>query len=204
MQATDDALPRSLPRCAWASGPDARMREYHDREWGTPSRDERHLFEMLILEGFQAGLSWKTILDKREAFRRAFSGFDPARVAAFTDDDAQRIMADPGIVRNRLKIRAAVLNAQIFLEIQKEFGSFAAYLDAFVKMYPPSLAPAPVPVTTELGDALSRDLVRRGMRFAGPVVICSFLHAVGVLFGHEPGCFRATTNEGEQPWTSDP
>ncbi len=187
----EHAVNDALPRCAWAGAPGTAMRDYHDREWGVPSRDGRHLFEMLILEGFQAGLSWSTILNKREAFRTAFEGFIPEKVAAFNEADIARLMGDPGIIRNRRKIEAAIRNAQIYLEIEKEFGSFASYMDTFVKAYPPARGPAAVPVTTPLGDALSRDLVRRGMRFAGPVVICAYLHAVGVLDGHEPGCHRA-------------
>ena len=163
-----------LPRCAWARGADPLTLAYHDGEWGQPSRDDRHLFEMLILEGFQAGLSWRTILWKREAFRRAFDGFDPARVAGYGDTTIDALMADPGIVRNRLKIRATVRNARAFLQIQRDCGSFSDYLWNWVGGEPLVLQTERMPVRTELSDRLSADLRRRGMAFVGAIVY-SFL-----------------------------
>lgn len=191
----DGTYPDSLPRCAWACGPDALMRYYHDAEWGTPIRDERRLFEALILDGFQAGLSWRTILYKREAFRAAFDHFDAEKIAAYTAEDVERLMQNPGIVRNRAKIRAAIKNARVFLDIQKEFGSFADYLTGFVRQYPGP--DNPEATTAPAGDAASRDLVLRGMRFAGPIVVFEVLRAVGLLPSHAPGCFRYETNKGE-------
>ncbi len=179
-----------LPRCAWSRGGDALYTAYHDREWGRPSFQDRHLFEMLILEGFQAGLSWRTILNKRGAFREAFDGFDPERVARYGEDKTAGLMQDPGIVRNLLKIRSAVRNAQIFLSIQMEHGSFSNYLWGWVDNTPVLPGPGPVPTQTPLSDAISRDLSRRGMRFVGSVIVYSFLQAVGVVNDHEPGCFR--------------
>ena len=179
-----------LPRCAWARGGDTLYIAYHDGEWGTPSFQDRHLFEMLILEGFQAGLSWRTILFKREAFRQAFDGFDPEKVARYGPEKTDELMQNQGIVRNRLKILSAAGNAQAFLSIQKEYGSFSDYLWGWVDKKPVMLESGPVPTKTPLSDAISFDLKRRGMRFVGSVIIYSFLQAVGVVNDHEPGCFR--------------
>lgn len=176
-------------RCAWVPAGDALYTAYHDWEWGRPSRDDRHLFEMLVLEGFQAGLSWRTILSKRPAFRVAFDGFDPEKVARYDETKLERLMNNPGIVRNRLKIRAAVSNAQAFLEIAREYGSFSAYLWGFVNNEPIGLATLPVPARTPLSDRVSGDLKHRGMRFAGSTIIYAYLQAVGVVNDHEPGCF---------------
>ncbi len=185
-----DARPEGRPRCAWARGRDEAYVRYHDLEWGTPSFDDRHLFEMLVLEGFQAGLSWQTILSKREAFRTAFFGFDPERVARMDENDAGRLMQNPGIVRNRRKIAAAARNAQVFLEIQSEYGRFSDYLWGWTDGRPLVLSGLPVPCESPLSSALSRDLKRRGMAFVGSVIVYSFLQAVGVVNDHEPGCFR--------------
>ena len=170
------------------------MLAYHDEEWGVPVHDDRELFERLALESFQAGLSWQTILNKREAFRAAFRGFDPAIVAAFDVDDRTRLMADAGIVRNRAKIDATIENARVLLALAAEFGSFDAYLQSKVPG-PPATLPrtaigGSIPATTPASDALSADLKRRGMRFVGSTVVYSFMQSVGLVDDHLPGCFR--------------
>ena len=170
------------------------MVAYHDDEWGTPVHDDTELFERLALESFQAGLSWSTILRKREAFRSAFRGFDPRVVAAFTDADRDRLMADAGIVRNRAKIDATIGNAVAFLETAAEFGSFDAYLATMVPRpparLPPTAASGEVPATTPASDALSADLKRRGFRFVGPTVCYAFMQACGLVNDHVMSCFR--------------
>jgi DNA-3-methyladenine glycosylase I len=194
---TDLAFDPTLPRCVWSgiSGakPDLEMVRYHDEEWGTPCHDDIELFERLALESFQAGLSWSTILHKRDAFRRAFRGFDPAVVARFDDDDRARLMADAGIVRNRAKIEATIGNAIAWLATAAEFGSVDAY---FLKMVPgaplrrdPRVAEAPS--RTELSDALSADLRGRGFRFVGSTVVYAFMQSVGLVDDHQAECFRA-------------
>lgn len=180
------------PRCAWA-GTDSIYQRYHDEEWGVPVHDDRRLFEMLILEGAQAGLAWITILRKREAYRKAFEGFDPRRVAAFDAARIEALLQDPGIVRNRLKIGSAVDNAKAFLKVQAEFGSFDAYLWPFVGgrpriNHPKSLAE--VPAVTPEAEALSKDLKRRGFRFVGPTIIYAFMQAVGMVDDHVASCWR--------------
>jgi DNA-3-methyladenine glycosylase I len=180
------------PRCGWA-GTDPLYQRYHDEEWGVPLHDDRHLFEMLILEGAQAGLAWITILRKREAYRRAFEGFDPARVAAFDEARLQALLQDPGLVRNRLKLASAVGNAKAFLAVQAEFGSFDAYLWGFVGGAPRVNAwkgLAEVPAVTPEAEALSRDLKRRGFRFVGPTIVYAFMQAVGMVDDHVAGCWR--------------
>ena len=176
-------------RCRWADPSSELYIAYHDREWGRPEHDDQKLFEMLILEGFQAGLSWITILKKREAFRRAFDGFDPAVVAAYGSEKLEALMTDPGIVRNRRKIEAAVTNASVFLEIQKEFGSFDHYLWGFTQGQIILNTDDTVRASSELSDCISADLKRRGMKFVGTVIIYSFLQAVGVVNDHETGCW---------------
>jgi DNA-3-methyladenine glycosylase I len=170
------------------------MVEYHDTEWGIPTHDDRELFERLALESFQAGLSWSTILNKRDAFRAAFRGFDPAVVAGFDDDDRARLMADAGIVRNRAKIDATIGNAAGVLELAREFGSFDAYLASMVPRPPARMAPGStgddVPATTPISDALSKDLRRRGFRFVGSTIVYAFMQSVGLVDDHLPGCFR--------------
>jgi DNA-3-methyladenine glycosylase I len=181
-----------MTRCAWCLGSDAYVR-YHDTEWGVPVHDERPLFEMLILEGAQAGLSWSTILARRETYRAAYEGFDPARVAAYTEADQARLLQDPGIVRNRAKVAASVTNAQAFLAVQAEHGSFDAYLWAWVEGRPVQNAwPAigDLPAETPLSKALSKDLARRGFRFVGPTIMYAFMQAVGVVNDHVTDCFR--------------
>ena len=169
------------------------MLAYHDEEWGVPSRDDRHLFELLTLEGAQAGLSWLTILRKRGGYRTAFADFDAERVARFTQRDVERLLGDPGIVRNRLKVESAILNAARILEIREEYGSFADYLWSFVDGRPVvggwrSLAK--LPAETELSRELSRDLKRRGFRFVGPTICYAFMQSVGLVNDHTVDCFR--------------
>jgi DNA-3-methyladenine glycosylase I len=169
------------------------MLAHHDEEWGTPSHDDRHLFELLTLEGAQAGLSWSTILNKREGYRRAFAGFDPAVVARFTAKDVERLLADPGIVRNRLKVESTVNNAARVLEVQGADGSLDAYLWGFVDGAPivnnwRSLSE--IPAETELSKAISKDLKKRGFRFVGPTVIYAFMQSVGMVDDHTVDCFR--------------
>jgi DNA-3-methyladenine glycosylase I len=186
-------MPMAVTRCEWAEGASEAMLAYHDEEWGVPSHDDRHLYELLTLEGAQAGLSWSTILGKREGYRRAFAGFDPAAVARFGSVDVERLLADPGIVRNRLKVESTVANAAAVLAVQVEHGSLDAYLWEFVGGEPivgrwRSLAE--LPAETDLSRALSRDLKRRGFRFVGPTVCYAFMQAVGLVNDHTTGCFR--------------
>lgn len=179
-------------RCLWARTPASIA--YHDREWGTPVHDDCILFEFLVLEGAQAGLSWETILSKRDAYRTAFAGFDPAQVAAFDDSDRGRLIADAGIVRNRAKIEAAIGNARALLEAAREFGTFDAFLWRYVEGVPLRNRPrstADVPATTPLAEKLSRDLRARGFRFIGPTIVYSFMQAVGLVDDHIATCFRA-------------
>jgi DNA-3-methyladenine glycosylase I len=177
-------------RCSWAKTP--LSIEYHDREWGVPVHDDRMLFEFLILEGAQAGLSWETILRKRESYRRAFDNFDAAKIAGYGQRRVEKLLGDEGIIRNRLKIAAAIQNAKAFLNVQKEFGSFDAYVWRFVDGKPlRRKRNAPVPVTTAESVALSRDLTRRGFKFVGPTICYSFMQAVGMVNDHDQTCFRA-------------
>ena len=169
------------------------MLAHHDEEWGVPSHDDRHLFEMLTLEGAQAGLSWSTILRKREGYRRAFAGFDPATVAGFGSRDVERLLADPGIVRNRLKVESTVNNAARVLDVQDDLGSFDAYLWAFVDGEPivnSWRTLAELPSETELSSAITKDLKRRGFRFVGPTVVYAFMQSVGMVNDHTVDCFR--------------
>jgi DNA-3-methyladenine glycosylase I len=170
------------------------MQAYHDTEWGIPVTGDVELFERLSLEGFQAGLSWQTILNKRDAFRTAFRGFDPAAVGAFDEADRARLMADAGIVRNRAKIAATIGNARAFQAVVAEFGSFDAYLASIVPR-PPARLPAratvaDIPATTAVSDELSKDLRRRGFRFVGSTIVYAFMQSVGLVDDHLPGCFR--------------
>ena len=179
-------------RCPWA-GSDPLYVAYHDAEWGVPSRDDRHLFEMLILEGAQAGLSWITVLRKRESYRRAFAGFDPEKVSRFSARDAERLLADPGIVRNRLKVASAVGNAKAFLALQREAGSFAEWLWGFVDGRPVQNAfreMREVPAKTALAERISKELLRRGFRFVGPTIVYAYMQAVGLVNDHLVGCPR--------------
>jgi DNA-3-methyladenine glycosylase I len=179
-------------RCIWA-GSDPLYRAYHDLEWGVPVHDDRLLFEFIILEGAQAGLSWITILRKREAYRRAFAGFHPEAVAGFGEPELAQLLANPGIVRNRLKLSSARANARAFLAVIGEFGSFDAYLWRFVDGVPVQNAwrsHAEIPATTAVSDALSRDLKRRGFNFVGSTICYAFMQAVGMVNDHTTACFR--------------
>ena len=181
-----------IRRCGWC-GEDALYVAYHDKEWGVPVHDDRRLFEFLILEGAQAGLSWITILRKRENYRQAFAGFDAGKVARFGTRDVARLLADPGIVRNRLKVGAAISNAQRFLDVQEAFGSFDAYIWRFVDGRPivnrwKSLKQ--VPASTQASDALSRDLKQRGFKFVGSTICYAHMQATGMVNDHLVGCFR--------------
>jgi DNA-3-methyladenine glycosylase I len=180
------------PRCAWAEG-SALLRRYHDREWGVPVRRDRKHFEFLLLDAFQAGLSWDLILRKRAALRAAFAGFDPRKVAQFGRRDVARLLADAGIIRNRGKIEAAITNAQRFLDIQREFGSFNLYVWAFVGGAPlrnRHHRMADLPATTPLADAMSRDLRQRGFKFVGPTICYAYMQAAGLVNDHVVDCFR--------------
>ena len=179
-------------RCAWA-GTDPLVVRYHDTEWGVPLHDERGLFEFLVLESAQAGLSWITILRKRENYRQAFDGFDPQRIAVYDAARVEQLLGNPNIVRNRRKIEAAVRNARVFLEIQDEFGSFDAYLWRFVAGRPRVnrwKTIRAVPVETTESQALSKDLIRRGCTFVGPTIGYAFMQAVGMVNDHTVDCFR--------------
>jgi DNA-3-methyladenine glycosylase I len=179
-------------RCPW-SGSDPLYLAYHDSEWGTPLHDDRRLFEFLILEGAQAGLSWLTILKRRESYRRAFHGFDPQIIAAYSPTDVQRLLADSGIIRNRLKIESAIRNAQCALKVMEEFGSFDAFLWRYVDRRPIQNAwrsPAELPATTGKSAAISKDLKKRGFNFVGPTICYAFMQAVGMVNDHLVDCFR--------------
>jgi DNA-3-methyladenine glycosylase I len=179
-------------RCAWA-GTDPLYVAYHDQEWGVPLHDDRLLFEFLILEGMQAGLSWATILRKRDNFRRAFDLFEPGLVAQYGEQKVAELLDDPGIVRNRLKVAAAIQNARSFLEIQRELGSFDAYIWQFIGGKPKKNAwryLAEIPAHTPESDAMSKDLVRRGFKFVGSTICYSFMQAVGMVNDHTVDCFR--------------
>ena len=179
-------------RCSWA-GSDPLYVAYHDQEWGVPVHDDHLLFEFLILEGMQAGLSWAIILKKRDNFRRAFDGFDPQRVAQYDDEKVAALLADPGIVRNRLKISAAIRNARSFLEIQSEYGSFDAYIWQFVGGKPKVNAwrnLTEIPASTPESDAMSKDLARRGFKFVGSTICYAFMQAVGMVNDHTVDCYR--------------
>jgi DNA-3-methyladenine glycosylase I len=181
----------ALTRCHWASNELAIA--YHDDEWGVPLHDDRRLFELLILEGAQAGLSWNTILQKRKNYRKAFDEFDAAKVARYTPRKVERLLADPGIIRNRLKIAATIGNAKAFLQVQKEFGDFNSYIWSFIGGKPRmndwgTLGHAPA--RTEESDAMSKDLLARGFKFVGSTICYAYMQAVGMVNDHERGCFR--------------
>lgn len=182
-----------MRRCDWAVQDDPLYVAYHDHEWGVPSHDDRHLFELLILEGAQAGLSWATILRKREGYRTAFSGFDPEKVARFDRRAVARLLEDPGIVRNRLKIESAINNARRALEVQSDFGSLDAYLWAFVDGTPIVghwRSVHEVPASTRESVAMSKDLKKRGFSFVGPTICYAFMQACGLVNDHIASCFR--------------
>ena len=181
-----------MQRCAWAHHSQLMM-EYHDKEWGIPVHDDRKLFEFLLLEGAQAGLSWETVLKKRENYRQAFGHFDPAEISQYQEKDIMRLLGNAGIIRNRLKIEAAIVNAQRFLEIQKEFGSFDTYVWQFVGGTPIQhkfRSLSQVPAKTKESDRMSYDLRRRGFKFVGSTICYAFMQAVGMVNDHTIDCFR--------------
>jgi DNA-3-methyladenine glycosylase I len=178
-------------RCEWA-GEGEQMRDYHDKEWGVPVHDDRELFELLILEGAQAGLSWATILKRREGYRKAFANFDVNKVAHFTEQDFDRLIEDKGIIRNKLKVKSAINNAQRFIEVQKEFGSFNKYIWSFVDYKPienqfNSLSE--IPASTSLSESISKDLKKRGFNFIGPTICYAFMQSIGMVNDHMVSCF---------------
>lgn len=176
-------------RCAWARTPLSIA--YHDQEWGVPLHDDTRLFEFLVLEGAQAGLSWETILNKRESYRAAFDGFNPVKIAKYSERKVEALMNNAGIIRNRLKINSAITNARAFLDVTREFGSFDAYVWRFVDGKPLRRKRGqPVPARTELSDALSKDLSRRGFKFVGSTICYAFMQAVGMVNDHDLACFR--------------
>lgn len=178
-------------RCAWA-GNDPLYQKYHDEEWGVPVHDDNKLFEMLILEGVQAGLSWITILRKRENYRKAFNNFDAKKISKYDSEKVERLLRNEGIVRNKLKIAAAIQNAKCFLEVQKEFGSFDKYIWQFVggkTIYNRLRTISEVPTVTSESDAMSKDLKKRGFKFVGSTICCAYMHAVGMINGHTTDCF---------------
>jgi DNA-3-methyladenine glycosylase I len=181
----------SRRRCHWAKS--EIMARYHDEEWGVPLHDDRRLFEFLILEGAQAGLSWETVLRKRERYREVFDGFDASRIARYDDRKVRQLLADPGIIRNRLKISSAISNARAFLEVQREFGSFDAYLWQFTggkTLNPARRVPKDVPAQTEESDAMSKALKKLGFRFVGSTICYAFMQATGMVNDHLRACFR--------------
>jgi len=180
-----------MPRCEWAKG--EKYEAYHDEEWGVPSRDENHLFEMLILEGAQAGLSWATILNKREHYQKVYAGFDPAKVARFTAAKQAKLLQDAGIVRNRLKVSSSVDNAKAYLKVQDEFGGFAPYVWGFVDGKPTQnkfKSLQDIPAKTAVSDALCKDLKKRGFRFVGSTIMYAYMQSVGMVNDHVVGCAR--------------
>lgn len=185
-------MPRQHNRCQWA-GTDELYIHYHDSEWGVPVYDDRRLFEFLLLEGAQAGLSWITILKRRDQYRKAFADFDPEKVARFNQNKMEKLMLDAGIIRNRLKIESAVSNARAFLKVQEEFGSFSAYQWRFVDGKPIQNhfeTQAELPAKTPVSEALSKDLKKRGFTFVGPTIVYAHMQAVGMVNDHVTGCFR--------------
>ncbi|NHC16302.1 DNA-3-methyladenine glycosylase I [Motilibacter deserti] len=188
-----------MTRCAWAESSDL-MRSYHDTEWGVPSHDDRYLFELLTLEGAQAGLSWSTILAKREHYRAVLDGFDPERIADYDEAKQQALLADPGIVRNRLKVSSLPTNAAAFLAVQASHGSFASYLWGWVDGTPVVGSPRGVEelqVSTELSDRISKDLKKRGFRFVGSTIVYAYLQAVGVVDDHVVSCDARGVGRGD-------
>lgn len=186
-------MTKQVTRCKWAEGVSLDYIRYHDEEWGVPVFDDRVQFEFLILEGAQAGLSWSTILNKRDGYRKAFADFDAQKVARFTDKRIEKLLANPGIVRNRLKVQSAVTNARAFLAVQKEFGSFSNYIWEFVGGEPIQNTfkrDRDIPATSPESDALSKDLKKRGFKFVGSTIIYAHMQATGLVNDHVVGCFR--------------
>ncbi len=184
-------------RCKWAES-DPLLREYHDKEWGVPVRDGRAMWEMLMLEGFQAGLSWLTILRKRDAFRKAFRDFDPAKVARFTEKDIARLLKDEGIIRSRAKIEATIAGARIFLAMEKDGEDFAKTMWAYVGGKPVVNRTGQVLAKTPLSEAISADLKKRGFKFVGPVIVYAWMQAVGMVDDHMPECFRRAAESAKK------
>jgi DNA-3-methyladenine glycosylase I len=181
-----------MKRCDWANGSDL-LQSYHDHEWGVEVHDDRTLFEFLVLEGAQAGLSWSTVLRKREAYRKAFDNFDSGKISRYSGKAVARLLANPGIIRNRLKINATIANARAFLQVRKEFGSFDRYIWQFVDGKPIRNAwktMAEIPASTPVSVAMSKDLQKRGFKFVGPTICYAFMQAVGMVNDHVVGCFR--------------
>ena len=186
-------MAKTVKRCQWAEGVSLGYIEYHDLEWGVPVWDDQVQFEFLILEGAQAGLSWSTILNKRDGYRKAFADFDPVKVARFTDKRVEKLLTDPSIVRNRLKVNSAVSNAKAFLKVQREFGTFCEYIWGFVGGKPIQnnvSEDADVPATSPESDALSKDLKERGFKFVGSTIIYAHMQATGMVNDHVSDCFR--------------
>lgn len=182
-----------MHRCAWATEGNALYEQYHDEDWGVPVHDDRLHFEMLILEGAQAGLSWSTILNKRSNYQKAFDNFDASTVATYDEQNVQELLGNEGIVRNKLKISSAIRNAKVFVEIQQEFGSFDAYIWGFVRGKPivnNRKTMSDVPAKTEASDRISKDLKKRGMNFVGSTIIYAYMQAAGLVNDHEVECFR--------------
>lgn len=186
-------MPKKFTRCKWAEGGNVDYIRYHDEEWGVPVHDDRVHYEFLILEGAQAGLSWSTILNKRDGYRKAFAEFEPAKVARFTNKRIAKLLENPAIVRNRLKVTSAVNNAKAFLKVQKEFGSFSDYIWEFVDGKPMQnrfRKDSDIPATSPESDALSEDLKKRGFKFVGSTIIYAHMQATGLVNDHVTGCFR--------------
>ena len=184
---------KKVSRCKWAEGVSDAYIEYHDKEWGVPAYDDKTQFEFLVLEGAQAGLSWSTILNKREGYRKAFADFDVQKVARFTEKRVEKLLQDPSIVRNRLKVRSAVTNARAFIEVQQEFGSFSKYIWGFVDGTPirnTFRRDRDIPATSPESDALSKDLKKRGFKFVGSTIVYAHMQAVGLVNDHVVSCFR--------------
>ncbi|MBE5800827.1 MAG: DNA-3-methyladenine glycosylase I [Clostridiales bacterium] len=184
-----------LPRCSWARG--ELLATYHDNEWGVPTQDENRLYELLLLEAFQAGLSWQVILSKRDNFRRAFDNFQAHQIARYGEDKIDALMKDAGIVRCRRKIEGAILNAQVYLDICREYGSFAAYLYSFTEDGKPVVNHGAPVTTSPISDRMSADLRKRGMKYMGSVTVYSYLQAIGLVDDHEAHCFRRSPVEGQ-------
>ena len=184
---------KKITRCTWAEGVNLDYIEYHDKEWGVPVDDDKVQFEFLILEGAQAGLSWSTILNKREGYRQAFAGFDVEKVARFTDKRVEKLLTNPAIVRNRLKVKSAVTNAKAFIKVQEEFGSFSKYIWGFVDGKPVQnkfRKDSDIPATSTASDDLSKDLKKRGFKFVGSTIVYAHMQATGLVNDHVVGCFR--------------
>jgi DNA-3-methyladenine glycosylase I len=192
-------MAKTVTRCRWAEGVSLDYIRYHDEEWGVPVHDDRTQFEFLILEGAQAGLSWSTILNKRDGYRKVFADFDPEKVARFTKKRVEKLLQDPSIVRNRLKVESTVTNAKAFLAVQEEFGSFCDYIWGFVDGSPIQnrfRKDGDIPATSPESDALSRDLKKRGFKFVGSTIIYAHMQATGLVNDHVTGCFRYKTCAG--------